>query len=152
MLIRCKLFRAHGTKVELGKGKTRRQYHFKPAEAAGMEGPRLEAAMTNPDLDHVCDIGDKEDLATFLAIPEGYELHDSVVNTPAGKAATSSAAKAPAKNGPKDKPKGGYANLKKPDLIKRIVGHANFKGNPPHGTTPTAKLIEQLEALDAQTA
>jgi len=148
MLLKCKLFRVGGSKVELGKGKTRRQYHFKPGNIAGLKGPELDAAMNNPDLEHVCDVTEKEDIATFLAIPEGYEIHDSVVATPTAKAAV---AKAKPKNGVKAKPAGNYASMKKPDLIKRIVEHPNFTGKAPHGTTPTDKLIAQLEALDAET-
>jgi hypothetical protein len=153
MLIRCKLFRPSGTYVELGKGKGKRAYRFKPRESEGLKGPELDRVMNDPDLEHVVDVTDKEDIATFLAIPEGYEIHDSVVETPAAKAAVKKAAtpKAVGKNGGKTAAeKGGYSNLKKPDLIKRIVGHPNFTGKAPHGTTPTAKLIEQLEALDAE--
>jgi hypothetical protein len=152
MLIRCKLFRVGGSKVELGKGKTRRQYHFKPREAAGLKGPELDAVMNDQDLDHVCDVAEKEDIATFLAIPEGYEVHDSAIASPAAKAAKRVAKKAKpaAKNGAKAKPAGNYAHMRKPDLIKRIVEHPNFKGKAPHGTTPTSKLVEQLEALDGK--
>jgi hypothetical protein len=152
MLIRCKLFRPGGTRVELGKGKGKRLYHFKPQEAAGLKGPELAAAMENPDLEHVVDVADKEDIATLLAIPEGYEIHDSVVETPAAKTATKKAAaqSASKKAGKKAPEPGNYSSLKKPDLIKRIVGHPKFTGKAPHGTTPTAKLIEQLEALDAE--
>lgn len=149
MLIRCKLFRPGGSRVELGKGQDKRMYHFKPQNTAGLKGPDLEAVLNDPELEHVCDVTDKKDIATLLAVPEGYEVHDSVVGTSAAKAATKAAEEqAPsAKNGkPASAP---YSSLKKPDLIKRIVQHPRFKGKAPHGTTPTDKLVAQLEALDA---
>jgi len=146
MLIRCKIFRTGGTTVELGKGKGRRIYKFIPREAAGLKGPELLGALSDPDLEHVCDVSEKEDIATLLAIPEGYEVHDSVVAQPTAKARP-----AATKNGSKSASKpGGYSNLKKPDLIKRIAGHPKFTGKAPHGTTPTDKLVAQLEALDAE--
>jgi len=146
MLIRCKLFRPGGTKVELGKGTTRRRYHFKPVNTDGLKGPELDAVMNNPEIEHVCNVPEKDAIATFLAIQEGYEVHDSVIAQP-----EAARAKPAAKNGTKAALKpGNYASMKKPDLIKRIVEHPNFKGKAPHGTTPTSKLIEQLEALDAE--
>lgn len=147
MLIRSKLFRPGGTRVELGKGKDARRYHFKPLD------PKAAILADEPDVDHVCDITDSKDVATLLAIPEGYEILESELKKPAAAAAAKAADKVAEKVATAPAPGAAaptnYANMKKPDLIKRIVGHAKFKGKAPHGTTPIAKLIEQLEKLDA---
>lgn len=66
--IRCKQEREGGTTVRLGET----DYHFQPDATSA----------------HVCDVTDREHLAKFLSIPEGYELaagtvlvEDAVVTT-----------------------------------------------------------------------
>jgi len=153
MLIRSKLFRAGGTRVELGKGKDARKYHFKGADTSP------KAPHDDPDEDHVTNVTDADDIATFLAIKEGYDIHSSELKKPAAAAAVKAAdkvedqaqdtkAKAEAQAAAKARD---YSNMKKPDLIKRIVEHPKFKGKAPHGTMPQPKLVAQLEALDAAT-
>lgn len=148
MLIRSKLFRPGGTRVELGKGKDVRRYHFKPLSPTGPEDK-----FDSPEIDHVTDVTDPKDVATLLAIPEGYEILESELKKPAAAAAAKAADKvaetAAAAAKPAPATPTSYSNLKKPDLIKRIVGHPKFTGKAPHGTTPIAKLIAQLEKLDA---
>lgn len=155
MLIKSKIYRPGGTHVELGKGKDARKYHFKP----DIEKPSKEE-MADPDLEHVAEVEDKDDVATFLAIPEGYEVHSSELKKPAAKAAVKVADEAVAKAQAEEKAKAAaaagpvaaqvaakdYKGMKKPDLIKLV---AERTGKAPHGTTPASKLIEQLEKLDA---
>jgi hypothetical protein len=159
MLIRSKLHRNGGTRVELGKGREARRYHFKPLDPKEKDD--------DPEVEHVADITNGDDLAIFLAIKEGYEVHPSELKKPAAKAAVAvadkadeaaqaaaaaatpagqAAATAAAVAAAKAK---NYSGMQKPDLIALIVKHPKFSGKAPHGTTPTAKLIEQLERLDA---
>lgn len=140
MLIRSKLFRAGGTRVELGKGKEARRYHFKPLSPG--------AKLDDNEVEHVCDVTNAEDIGTLLAIREGYEVHASEVGSKA-KAAVKEAVSPPAPPAPPAAPKGQkpYASLNKPELIKLI---AEKTGKQPHGSTARSKLIEQLEALDKQ--
>jgi hypothetical protein len=138
MLIRCKLTRAGGTTVDLGKGKDARHYHFKPRDEA------------KPDEEHVCDVNNQDDVATFLAIREAYEVHASEV---------SARAKAPPKppekksdadpNTPEAGTESAQANgeapleeLSKDELIARV--HEKT-GKTPHFTTSRTKLIAMLQ-------
>jgi len=153
MLIRSKLFRPGGTKVELGKGSTVRKYHFKPAAKNGPDDK-----YDDPDVDHVCNVTNPEDVATFVAIREGYEIHASELDKPAAAAIATKVATAGAKKEAQETSvaaertakvrAGGYSSMKKPDLIKLV---AERTGKAPHGTTPASKMIEQLEKLDTET-
>lgn len=149
MLIRSKLFRPGGSKIELGKGKEVRRYHFKPLAK--------DAALDDPDIEHVADVTDAADVATFVAITEGYEIHSSELKKPAAVAIAKKVASdadtkvkreaAEAAAATARTRAGGYSSMKKPDLIKLI---AERTGKAPHGTTPLAKLIGQLEKLDLE--
>jgi hypothetical protein len=141
MLIRSKLYRPGGTRVALGKGKDARHYHFKALLGHKDDDPQHE---------HVCDITNADDVATLVAIKEGYEIHPSEISSkvkakaPAPAKVTTSATESspPA-------PKKPYASLNKPELLK-LVGERT--GKQPHGSTARSKLIEQLEALDKQSS
>lgn len=65
MLIRCKLIRAGGTRVEIGKS----EHHF--------------IGKSDEDLNHVCEVTNREHIAKLLTIPEAYELVD--VEQPKGR-------------------------------------------------------------------
>ena len=122
MLIRCKLHRPGGSLIQLGKGADVREYHFKP----------------NASGDHVCEVTDKADIGTFLAIKEGYEVAD-------GKAAPAAVpASAPATGGNNAS---GYEAMERTDLAALVKART---GKAPHGSAGKAKLIEQLQKLDAQ--
>lgn len=140
MLIRSKLYRPGGTRVVLGKGKDARHYHFKPID------PKANAE--DPAIDHVCDINDADDVATFVAIKEGYEIHASELKKPSVPPAPP---KQPSdgKNAPVAGVPGSYGSMKKPDLIRLV---AQRTGKQPHGTTSTAKLVATLEELDKASA
>lgn len=155
MLIRSKLHRPGGTRVDLGKGKDTRRYHFKPIDPKHPDD--------DPQVDHVVDVSHPDDVATFLAIKEGYEVHPSELAKPAAKTAaaqaeqtsdaalasaqaSADAAAAPVAKAAKAK---NYKAMGKPDLIKLV---AQRTGKAPHGTTRVEKLIEQLEQLDADAA
>lgn len=151
MLIRIKQIRPGGTEITLGKGKDVRTYHFKAADPE------------KPAEDHVCDITNADDMATLLAIKEGYEIHPSEVKararTKADKAERkvvekiqadalkqekeAAAAAAPP---PAPEPKSKYAGKDKKWLAAQV---ATRSGKKPHATVATAKLIAQLEELDA---
>lgn len=75
VLLRCKLKRAGGTKIENLFGKN---YHFKPAEGDKSEAP-----------DHVCAIpfDDAQAIHRLLRIKEAYELVDADAELPAAPAA-----------------------------------------------------------------
>ena len=142
MLIRSKLFRPGGTRVALGKGRDARHYHFKPVLGSQKDD--------DPQHEHVCDVTNADDVATLVAIKEGYEIHPSEISgeakgkasAPAAAATTEAASSPPAPQKP-------YASLNKPELLKRV---AERTGKQPHGSTARSKLIEQLEALDKQAA
>lgn len=142
MLIRSKLIRTGGSEITLGKGKDdRRLYHFKPRD------PR------KPDEDHVCDVNDQKDIATFLAIEEGYEIHPSEVASRVKED----------EDAPSPKPKkpttlrestaagqDGDASKAKPALTRAQLFDAVAKktGKRPHATTSTAKLQAILDATE----
>ena len=157
MLLRIKQVRAGGTRVELGKGKGKRVYHFKPMHPQ------------KPDEEHVCDINEQEDIATLLAIKEGYEIHASELKGARVKpaAATDPKSNPEADPAPADKPLAGdaadaadaadadkgkatggspapdYTKMDKPELLKRVEKKT---GKKPHPSTGTAKLIAALQA------
>lgn len=142
MLIRSKLIRPDGTHVVLGKGADARKYHFKPLD------PK------KPDVDHACEVESQEDIATFLAIKEGYEIHPTEIkakkpaapapapaaSAPAGGDNTDPGAGAPAKTATD------YDKLSKPDLIALVTERV---GKKPHPSTSTAKMVQTLKDLDA---
>lgn len=138
MLIGSKLFRPGGTRVELGKGKDVRRYHFKPLNPA--------AKLDDNEVEHVCDVTNAEDIGTLLAIKDGYEVHSSEIGSKA-KAAAKAAEAPPPPPPPAAKGQKPYASLNKPELIKLV---AERTGKQPHGSAARSKLIEQLEALDKQ--
>lgn len=119
MLILCKLIRPGGTIVTLGKGDDRRDYHFKPQD------PKAQ------DKNHVCDVTDKKDIATFLAISEGYEIHDDAI-TEARTGAPQAPVKPAAANGVIDK-------------AALITAVTEKTGKKPHPSTSVAKLRAMLE-------
>lgn len=140
MLIRTKLFRPGGTRVALGKGKDARNYHFKP-----MLGSQKD---DDPQHEHVCDITNVDDVATLVAIKEGYEIHPSEISgKEKGKAPAPAAAETTAAATTPPPPKKPYSSLNKPELLKLV---AERTGKQPHGSAARSKLIEQLEALDKQ--
>lgn len=67
-LIRCKLIREGGTKVEI-HGKT---LHFRPATGDQSESP-----------DHVCEVENPDSIHRLLKIKEAYELVDPAEELPA---------------------------------------------------------------------
>ena len=150
MLITSKLFRPGGTRVELGKGKDVRRYHFKPVDR--------NAKLDDAEIEHVCDITNAEDIGTLLAIKEGYEVHSSEIGSKAkaavkvaeqqhaeaDKVVADQKAAALAGTQPPAPPKP-YASMNKPELLKAV---AERTGKQPHGSAARSKLIEQLEALD----
>jgi len=157
MLLTCKLFRPGGSRVTLGKGKEAREYHFKPLDS--------KADVDDPRVDHVCDVNDKDDIGTLLAIKEGYEVHSSEIKKRAAQEATHIAEKqhaaaekvvedaraaalaaSVAPVAPPPPPKH-YAAMGKPDLLKLV---AERTGKKPAPTTPRDKLIDRLESLDKQ--
>jgi len=141
MLIKSKLFRPGGTRVALGKGKDARHYHFKPL---------LGHKDDDPQHDHVCDITNVDDVATLVAIKEGYEIHPSeIVGKSKAKAPAQAAEETTTAASSPPAPKKPYSSLNKPELLK-LVGERT--GKQPHGSTARSKLIEQLEALDKQAA
>jgi len=144
MLIRCKLFRPGGSKVQLGKGKDRREYHFKPIDP--------KADLDSPEIDHVADVSDKDDIGTLLAIKEGYEVHGPEVVgkvKAAGGQTSLPPPPPPAPPAPQahsaDQGQKHYASMGKPDLLKLV---AERTGSKPAPTTPRQKLIDRLETLD----
>jgi len=153
MLIVSKLFRVGGTRVELGKGKDARRYHFRPTDR--------NAKLDDAEVEHVCDIDNAEDIGTLLAIKEGYEVHASEINKKAAKTAVAVAEKqhadtekaeaeakaaALAGAGPQPPaPQKPYTSMNKPELLKAI---AERTGKQPHSSTARGKLVEQLEKLD----
>lgn len=89
MLIECKIKRPDGTHVPMPSGI---DYHFKPESAA-------------PEARHLCEVDNEDDLARFLAIPEGYKI----AREDAAKRATTALAPAPAPAAapaPSQEPKG----------------------------------------------
>jgi len=70
MLIESKIRREGGTIVDMGKGANTRRYHFKPQAPLNPNNP--EAHLHVP---HVAEVENENDLARFLAIPEGYKIH-----------------------------------------------------------------------------
>lgn len=72
-LIRCKLKRAGGTKIDNLFGKN---YHFRPAADDKSETP-----------DHVCQVEDAAAIHRLLRIKEGYELVDPTEELPPAPAA-----------------------------------------------------------------
>lgn len=125
MLIRSKLIRAAGTLVTLGKGKDAREYHFKPAD------PK------KPNEDHVCDVGNQDDIATFLAIKEGYEVHPSeLVSRAKPKAQVADEGDAPDP----------AASASAPTKAQLLEAVAKKTGKKPHPSTSVAKLQALLDA------
>lgn len=136
MLIRIKQSRANGTHVELGKGADKRVYHFKP------KNPQ------KPDEEHVCEVNNKDDIATLLAIKEGYEIHDSELKgtrvTPTTKTEpTGNAADADKGKAAGGSPAPDYTKMDKSELLKLVEKKT---GKKPHPSTVTAKLIATLQA------
>ena len=144
MLLTCKLFRPGGSRVTLGKGKEAREYHFKPLDS--------KADVDDPRVDHVCDVNDKDDIGTLLAIKEGYEVHGPEVVgkvKAAGGQTSLPPPPPPAPPAPQahsaDQGQKHYASMGKPDLLKLV---AERTGSKPAPTTPRQKLIDRLETLD----
>ena len=134
MLIRSKIIRAKGTRVQFGKGRDQVEYHFKPQD------PK------RPLDDHVCDITDKEHIARLLSITEGYEVHDSEV---ASRVKTAPPPPKPEK--PAVAAQGNpsaYGAMDKDALIKAVTERT---GKAPHPTTKREKLVARLQALDKST-
>lgn len=61
MRVESLIRRKHGTQITLGSANKPRHYHFQPEG----EDPR-----------HLCEVKHSGDIATLLAIPEGYRLAD----------------------------------------------------------------------------
>lgn len=126
MLIRSKLIRAGGTEVVLGKGKDARHYHFKPTDPS------------KPGEDHACDVSNQDDIATLLAIKEGYEVHPSEVKSrvppAAPKAVPPTEPAPPQATPPQPAAKPGRT---KAELIAAVIDKT---GKKPHPSTSTAKL------------
>lgn len=150
MLLRCKLNRPTGTHVELGKGKSKRDYHFKP----------VDDKKENKD-DHVCEVEDADDIGTLLAIREAYEIHPSELKGKNAKAAQAAQTEAgtdededPDAKADADKSNSGdqatgplhYGKMEKADLIILVAKRTK---KDPHPSTSKAKLIKMLEELDA---
>ncbi len=126
MLIRLKQIRAGGTLVTMGKGKEAREYHFKPVDPT-----------KKPNEDHVCDVAHQDDIATFLAIKEGYEVHQSEIAsraTPASKPAVL----------PGAEPEGNDGDPAS-DKAELIAAVAKKTGKKPHPSTSVAKLQAMLD-------
>ena len=138
MLIRCKLIRAGGSQITLGKGKDERLYHFKPFD------PK------KPGEDHVCDVADQKDIATFLAISEGYEIHPAEIASRV--VPTKGSAPTPAKTTTATEPgapaqKGGEASAPKALSKEELIAAVTKKtGKKPHLSTS----VKKLEALLAE--
>lgn len=141
MLIHCTRARKGGTSVDLGKtAEDKRSYHFKPRDPA------------KPAEDHVCEVTNPQDVKTFLAIPEAYEVHCSELargNAPTAPAAQPVAHKVPAApatpagaSKPADTTED-LTQLDKSELQARVQAKT---GKQPHHSTSSTKLIEILSA------
>lgn len=133
MLIRSKLIRAGGTNVEMGAGKDKRVYDFKPKDKE------------KPDENHVADVTNQADIARFLAIPEGYEIFDlseetheyrnqvAISTATVGTAADAAAADA--------------LKARKAELLEAVF---KATGKAPNPTTSVAKLEKLLADAKAK--
>lgn len=136
MLIRCKQIRPNGTEVVFGKtAEERRVYKFKPRDP------------NRPGQDHVCDVTDQRDLASLLAIPEGFEIHPSAAGArlPEPASTAPSEPPGPAKTtAPKaSKTAGQAAAVDKAALLKAVEEKTGKRPNP---ATSVAKLQAMLAA------
>ncbi|MEW5709829.1 MAG: hypothetical protein AB1830_13140 [Pseudomonadota bacterium] len=122
MLIRCKLLREGGTKVQIAD----REYHFQPIQGG------------DPN-EHVCEVTHEGDLARLLEIKEGYEIHPSELRKAKPPQAPKSAP-APQPDGKK-----GYGAMSREELFAEYERRGVKR---PHHATKTEKLIAGLEALD----
>lgn len=121
MLIRCKLLREGGTKVQIAD----REYHFKPIQGG------------DPN-DHVCEVTHEGDLARLLEIKEGYEIHPSELRKDKPPEAP--------KGEPAPQPsKASYGAMSREELFAEYERRGVKK---PHHATKTERLIAGLQALD----
>lgn len=127
MLIKSKLIRAGGTIVTLGKGDDKRTYHFKPAN------PEVE------NKNHVCEVTERADISTLLAIGEGYEIHDEEF----AKAVNPVKQSAPAVD---DSAGQDYSRMDRKQLFAILEAKTGKKSHP---ATKIEILVEKLQALDA---
>lgn len=146
MLIRIKQIRnladgKPGTDVVLGKGANQRTLSFRPLD------PK------QPDRDHVCDVTDPQDIARLLAIPEGYEVHESElasrVREPAPAKAEETGDAAGAERAEQKSGNGkALAWYMAPDVDKEklLAAVAEKTGRKPHPSTSIKKLQEMLAA------
>lgn len=141
MLIKSKLHRNGGTPITFGKGREAVHYHFKPADP--------KAKLDDITVDHVCDVTDPAHLAKLLAIPEGYEVHESEIK---GKKA---AAKTPDPEPDADDHSDASSNAGNADdavdysdkSAKDLAALVKAKtGKAPKPGTSKAKMIETLTA------
>lgn len=127
MLIRCKQLRDGGSTITLGKGKDSRDYQFAPLKNA-------------PD-DHVADVTRQDDIATLLAIPEGFEIHAGELKSGKATAPAPVVPTAAASSASVD-----YTTLEKVELLNLVEQRT---GARPHPSTGVKKLVATLVDLDA---
>lgn len=131
MLIKSKLHRNGGTQIHFGKGRDTVHYHFLPLDP--------KAKRDDPAIDHVCDVTDAKHVAALLAIPEGYEVHESAIG--AKKAAPADPANESSDEESNEKVD--YTEMSNAEL--KAAYKAKFgKGVKPGMTA--AKIIEALSA------
>ena len=147
MLIRCKSIRklpptagnseVFGSNIDLTpKGETTKKVlQFRPLD------PK------SPDADHVCDVNDADDIATLLAIREGFEVHPSALGKTVAKAALESGtATPPAQVGAGDA-KAPPPPAEDTRTQKELLGAVAAKtGKKPSPATSRKKLLELLAA------
>lgn len=151
MRLRCKQIRSvatptglkWGSDIELGKGAEKRVYEFRPAD------PK------DPTRNHVCtfDVANPRaqgDLATLLAITDGFEIDVTALPATVPPAAVAPAAP-PSK--PAEPPQAAAAppvasqalDVTKLDRKGLLDAVEALTGTRPHPSTPSKKLIAQLQ-------
>jgi hypothetical protein len=122
----------YGTTISLPQpdGGTR-NYQFSPLDAK------------RPEVDHVCDVTDKADVAKLLANPAGFEIHDSVMpaRAPEKPAASTEGALPPAAGG-----NGAASSYDAMSTAELRAAVAEKTGKKPHASTSKKKLLELLAA------
>lgn len=127
MLIRCKIERDNGIPVNNGSAS-------RPGTRVTF-GAKHEVAYDfapNKHGHHVCDVENKEHVAKFLSIPEGYEVYEAPKEAPK-KAADEEAEPSP------------YDSMSKEDMLAEIE---RMTGSRPAANTSVKNLRKALQELD----
>lgn len=94
----------------------------------------------NPDVDHVAEVTDQQQIAKLLAIPDGFEIHKRTAAA-AGVAEAGKSAEAPGAATSDAASAGIKPKMSKAELIEAVTKKT---GKKPHPSTSTKKLQEVL--------